>query len=208
MSERPQLHLVSVDHKLDLKLNMGDGPATPTAGFSGHETISRIRRKGMTSFIGVQPFAQDVPVLLDGFRENRSIEPQLERLLEFGGATKFRAYGPIHHEGDVYVFGDEPEFGTIPSVDVIRAEDGTLLKQRLVLKLEEFVPANEAGRKKEGKMGLSDAVPLEYVTVQGDTLAKVAHKLYHDWTRWKEIGRKNGIHDPHKVLPAGKTLIL
>jgi hypothetical protein len=208
MSDRPQLHLISVDRRLDLKVNMGDGPATPTAGFAGHETISRVRRKAMTSFTGLQPFAQDVPVMLDGYRENRSIERQLDRLLEFGGSTRFHAYGPIHREGDVYVFGEEPEFGTTPGPDVIRAEDGTLLRQRLVLKLEEYVPADLAGRKREGKIGLADARALEYTTVKGDTLVAIAHKLYHDWTRWKEIARKNNLHDPHKALPAGKTLTL
>lgn len=204
MSDRPQLHLISTDKQLDLHLNMGDGPATPTAGFSGYETISRVRRTAMTSFIGTQPFAQDVPVMLDGYRENRSIERQLEKLLEFGGRTKFHAFGPIHREGEIYVFGDEPEFG-----EAIRAEDGTLIRQRLTLKLEEFVSPDLAGRKKhEGKMGLADAVPLEYVTRKGDTLEKIAFRLYHDASRWKEIGRLNDIHDPHRVLPAGRHLTL
>src|SRR5580765_3305428 len=107
----PQLHLISLDKSVDIHVDMGDGPATPTAGFSGYETVSRIKRTGMTAFVGMQPFAQDVPVLIDGYRENRSIERKLEQLLSLGGATKFMAYGPIHREGGPYIFGDEPEFG-------------------------------------------------------------------------------------------------
>lgn len=203
----PQLHLVSADGSLDLKLNMGDGPATPTAGFAGYETVQRIRKKSMTAFVGVEPFAQDVPVMLDGYGENRSIERQLEKLLEFGGGTRFNAYGPIHRpsngNGDLYIFGDEPEFG-----ETIRASDGTLLRQRLTLKLQEFVPARISGRKR-GKTGVGQAVPLTF-TVFGDinTLAKIANHEYHDWTRWKEIGKKNGLSDPHRVLPAGRVLKL
>ncbi|HEY6731903.1 MAG TPA: hypothetical protein VI039_12885 [Solirubrobacterales bacterium] len=213
MSDRPRLHLISLDKRLDLLVNMGDGPATPTAGFAGHETVDRVRRKSLTSFVGVEPFAQDVPVLLDGYRENRSIQRQLDKLLEFGGQTRFRAFGPIHNEGLVYIFGDEPDFDSTPSTGVIRAEDGTLLKQRLVLKLQEYVAPGLAGKRREGKMGIGDAVPVEYVTRKGtatepETLANIAHRLYHDWTRWKEIGHKNGINDPHRVLPPGRHLKL
>ncbi len=201
---RPQLHLLSMDGQLDLKLSMGDGPATPTAGLAGYETVSRVRRKAMTAFSGLEPFQQDVPVMLDGFREDRSIERQLERLEEFGGSTRFHAYGPIHREGDVYVFGDEPEYG-----DAIRAEDGTLVRQRLTLKLMEFVAADIAGRRVgRGRTDVGPGRPVAYTTVAGDTAGKIAHKLYHDWTRWKEFGPKNGIKDPHKVLPAGRTLTL
>lgn len=201
---RPQLHLISLDGQLDLKLNMGDGPATPTAGLAGYETVPRVRRKAMTAFSGLEPFSQDVPVMLDGFREGRSIERQLEKLEEFGGPTKFHAYGPIHRAGDVYVFGEDPEYG-----EAIRDEDGTLLRQRLTLKLMEFVSADVAGkRRSRERTGVGPGRPLTYTTVGGDTAAKVAHKLYHDWTRWKEFGPKNGIKDPHRVLAAGRNLVL
>lgn len=200
---RPQLHLISLDKQLDLKLNMGDGPATPTAGLAGYETVSRVRKKAMTAFKGLEPFQQDVPVMLDGFREDRSIERQLERLEEFGGSTRFHAYGPIHREGDVYVFGDEPEYG-----DAIRAEDGTLVRQRLTLKLMEFVAADVAGRRVSRGRELGPSRPVAYTTVEGDYLALIAHKLYHDESRWQEIGRKNKIRDPYRVLPVGRTLTL
>lgn len=204
---RPQLHLISVDGDLDLRLNMGDGPATPTQGFSGYETVNRVRRVGMTAFVGTQPFAQDVPVMLDGFGENRSIERQLERLEEFGGATIFRAFGPIHRpsneSGLRYIFGDEPEFG-----EAIRAEDGTLIRQRLTLKLEQFVSADQAGKKQEPKIGVGKAIPLTCTTRKGDTLEKIAFRLYHDASRWKEIAKLNGLHGAHRVLPPGKELRL
>jgi hypothetical protein len=199
----PRLHLVSLDKSVDIHIDMGDGPATPTAGFSGHETVSRVRKKGMTAFVGVPPFAQDVPVMLDGFRENRSVQRTLEALEALGGATRFRAFGPIHHEGDIYIFGDEPEFG-----EAIRAEDGTLIRQRLTLKLEEYVSADQVGREVGGDGKVGQAIPLTYTTSKGDTLEEVAFRLYHDKSRWKEIGQKNGIANPLRALPAGRALKL
>jgi LysM domain len=201
---RPFLHLISVDGSLDLKLAMGDGPATPTAGMAGTEVVSRRRRKGMTTFAGLEPFQQDVPVLLDGYADNESIERQLGKLEEFGGATRFKALGPIHHPGEIYRMGDEPEYG-----EAIRSSDGTLVRQRLTLKLMEDVPVAAGKRgsgKKVGKLG--SAIPLTYTTVAGDTLGKIANKLWREWDRWKEIGVLNGIDDPHRVLKAGRTLIL
>jgi nucleoid-associated protein YgaU len=199
----PQLHLTATDPKVDLKVNMGDGPATPTAGYAGWEVVDRVRRKGMTSFAGLQPFQQDVPVLLDGYRDNRSVERTLDLLLSLGGGTIFKAFGPIYNPADRYVFGGEPEFG-----DTIRSEDGTLVRLALTLKLMEYVPADLAGRRKEPKVAVGRGVPVSYTTHAGDTLTKIAHAVYHDWKRWREIGDRNNLSDPHRILPAGKELKL
>jgi hypothetical protein len=201
---RPQLHLIAVDKSVDIKVDLGDGSSTPTAGFSGYETVPRIRKKGMTAFVGTPPFAQDVPVFLDGYRENRSIQREHDLLLSLGGSSVFWAYGPIDRPGLRYVFGDEPEFG-----ETIKAEDGTLLRRAITLKLEEWVPTDQAGQRVGPKVGVGQGVPLSYTTVQGDTLEKVAFKVFdHEWRRWKEIGQKNGRSDPHKLLPPGLELKL
>ena len=46
-----------------------------------------------------------------------------------------------------------------------------------------------------------------YVTQGGEDLWTVAKLLLGDGSRWREIARRNGIHDPHN-LPAGKELYL
>ena len=206
---RPFLHLVSVDGDLDLKVAMGDGPATPTAGIAGYETVARRRRKAMTAFAGLEPFQQDVPVLLDGYADNESVERQLERLEEFGGATRFKAEGPIHRSGEVYVMGDEPDFG-----EAIRNPRGVLVRQRLTLKLMEYVPATYAGKKRDTRRAgrvSQQAIPLTYDTMDGDTLWMIAAKFYGPFgaaANWKRIGKLNGISDPWRKLPGGRRIIL
>ncbi|HVQ60375.1 MAG TPA: LysM domain-containing protein [Solirubrobacterales bacterium] len=199
-----QLRLICKNPKVDVTVNMGDGPSTPTAGFSGWEVVDRVRRKGMTSRTGVEPFQQDVPIFLDGFSENRSVERPLEQILSLGEESAiFHAYGPIDRDGELFIFGADPEFS-----ERRKANDGTTVRARLTLKLMEYVPGNVAGRSRRGKEAIGEAVALTYTTVAGDTLTKIAHALYHDWTRWREIGRKNGITDPHRLLPPGRELKL
>lgn len=199
-----QLRLIASNPAVDIEVPMGDGPATPTAGYAGWEEVQRIERRAMTSFNGLPAFQQDVPIMLDGWREDRSIERQLEELEKLGGNVVFRAIGPIFRSGSRFVFGDEPEFG-----EMIRASDETLLRVRVTLKLMEFVRPDLAGTKPRPKHSVEMGIPLEY-TVHGedDTLAKIALALYHDRSRAIVIGRLNGITDVHKKLKIGRTLRL
>lgn len=204
-SSHPQLRLRAAKAEVDVTVDMGDGPATPTGGFAGWEEVARVGRRAMTAFNGLPAFAQDVPILIDGYREGRSVERQLQAVLALGGAVVFTAVGPIHRSGGRFVFGDEPEF-----TEQVRAEGTTaLIRVRMVLKLTEYVPAAVVGEKKKPHVALGEAIPLEYTVRQGDTLVNIAGRLYPgEAARWKQIGEKNGISDPHKKLKPGMELIL
>jgi len=45
-----------------------------------------------------------------------------------------------------------------------------------------------------------------YVVRKGDTLAKIAARVYGNANRWHEIAKLNGIRAPHKVLKVGRRL--
>jgi nucleoid-associated protein YgaU len=203
------LRLTCTDPKVDISVQMGDGPATPTAGVSSWEIIDRVEGKSITDRASVQPFSQDVPVLLDGYAKDNSVQRQLDELLSLGGEDPgvFRAYGPIHRPGIHYIYGGEPDFG-----EVIRDDDGTLLRQRLTLKLTEFVRPDVLGKKKRKKPGerglLGQAQALTYTVKAGDTVARIAHKLWGNWKRWREIADLNGIRDPYAKLQPGRVLKL
>lgn len=199
-----QLRLVAASPAVDISVDMGEGPATPTAGYAGWEEVQRIERRAMTSFHGLPAFQQDVPIMLDGWREDRSIERQLEEIEKLGDNVVFRAIGPIFRSGSRFVFGDEPEYG-----EMIRASDETLLRVRMTLKLMGYVTPNLAGTPPKPKHSIEMGIPLEY-TVHGDedTLAKIAYALYHDRSRAIVIGRLNGITDIHKKLKIGRVLKL
>jgi nucleoid-associated protein YgaU len=209
------LRLVCPDPKVDIRVQMGDGPATPTAGAANREVVSRAAgRRGVTVAASPPPFQQDVPIFLDGFRGQRSVQRQLDAILSLGDedAEPFRAYGPIHRDGALFVFGGEPDFG-----EAIRDDDegNTLIRQRLTLKLMIHNPPDPVKDRRRGKRGArarisaNVAVGGTYTTSAGDTLQSIAARLYNgDWRRWNEIGNKNGLSDPNKKLPAGKVLKL
>jgi len=193
---------------------MGDGPATPTAGAAGWEVASRTGgRRSITTRGSAPPFQQDVPIVLDGYRKERSVQRQLEQILSLGAedAEPFRAYGPIHRDGRLFVFGGEPDFDEQIRDD---NEGNNLIRVRMTLKLMEYVRPDRVKerkrrrkrRKGNGPIAAGVAVGGTYTTSKGDTLQSIAANLFLDWKRWKEIGDKNGLTDPNRKLPAGKVL--
>lgn len=199
-----RLRLVCDELGVDISVEMGDGPARPVQGLAAWEVIERVEGKGITDRSAVPPFAQEVPILLDGWADDRSVQPQLREIEKLGGlgAGIFRAFGPIHRPGIRYVLGAEPSFD-----GEIRDEDGDrLLRQRMVLTLLEHSPADRL--RTRGRIGIGPAIAVggTYTTKQGDTLSSIAAKLYRDASQWRKLGNKNDIHDPFRVLPAGRVL--
>ncbi len=205
--------------KIDIMVRLGDGPATPTAGFASWEVVDRVEGKGVTDRVGAPPFQQDVPIFLDGYAKDNSIQGQLNTLLRLGGpdAVPFRCTGPIHKPHLRYVFGGEPEFGEAIRDD--SEDDGRLLRQRVTLHLLEYVSPDTIRRRKRKigisnavvashAMGLSDAVPLSATVRAGDNLQTIVARELGDWTLWQEVGRKNGIRDPFKKLDPGRVIRL
>ncbi|HEX5592021.1 MAG TPA: LysM domain-containing protein [Solirubrobacterales bacterium] len=207
-----RLHLVCPELDVDLLVDMGDGPAQPISGLKAWERVERAEGKALTDRAPVDPFAQEVPILLDGWADSNSINPQLRELEKLGGedAEPFRAIGPIRRPGLRYILGGDPTWG-----EAVLDEDGDrLLRQRLTLVLEEYVSPDQLLRKKKQKKtrtlnwGSAIVAAGSYTTRKGDTLHKIALRLFGDVSRWREIGNKNNIHDPNRVLPAGKELKL
>jgi nucleoid-associated protein YgaU len=204
------LRLLCPELDVDISVTMGGAPATPVAGFAGWEDIERAEGKALTDRASVAPFEQEVPVFLDGYRKDNSVQGQLAEILKLGGedGQPFRAFGPIHRPGIRFVFGGEPDFG-----DAIRDDDGRLLRQELTLKLKEYVPPAQIHRKRKRRRlrrGVATYMPgnSTYVVAAGENLYTITGKLYGDPSRWREIGRKNGIRDPFRTLPAGRVLKL
>ena len=210
-----RLHIVSKEARLDFTVDMGNGPATLTGGLGGWQTVSVVDDVDLTDWIGQAPLTQDIPVFLDGFPDE-SVERDLKNIFKLGRNTDgrppvFEIDGPIHFPEAHWVL---PEGGIALDADsTIRSDNGTLLRQALTLSVLEYVPPDEVGRRKKKrkktKAGIADNRALTHtVPSGGETLARIAARELGSWEKWKLLGPKNDITDPHRVLPAGRVIRL
>lgn len=228
-----EVRIIAKSRSIDITVPMGDGPAVVTGGLGGWRTVERLDDIAFSSWEGQEPLTQDVPILLDGWGRNpASVERQLQTIFKLGrdfsgprsAPPVFTVYGPVFFEGKNWVLGDGGiELGT---QDTIREDDGTLVRQSLVLHLLEYVNPNQIKRDKHHDVKGAEEVTPEhqrgepaktggtafpgnsYTTKQGDTLVSVAAKLYGNWEAWKALGAKNGLKEANAKLKPGTVLLL
>jgi hypothetical protein len=203
---------------------MGDGPAIITGGLGGWQVVPRQDDVGSTDWEGQEPLTQDVPLLLDGFPDDESVEREWNTVKKLGrdavGDERvppvFKVWGPIEYggEGKAWIL---PDNGIQPNAQsIIRRDDGELLRIEFTLSLLEYIRPDTIKRhkKKKSKRGNpaktgGTAFPgTSYTVRKGDSLVSIAKDLYGDWKRWADIGKLNGLHDANRQLPAGMKLRL
>ncbi len=215
------VRIIATDPAIDITIPMGDGPAYPVGGFGGWVTVPLQDGIEAVDWEGQEPLREDVPLLLNGLEDDEPVDRQWNTVKKLGRDPNgderkppvFRVWGPLDApEGKSWVL---PAGGieVIPDEIVKRNGDGALLRIEFVLHLVEYIAPevikNRARRKK--KIGVSEARLAKgstYKVKKGDTLKTIAADLLGDADKWREIGRKNGLTDPNRVLPTGKVLKL
>jgi nucleoid-associated protein YgaU len=193
-----------------VRFDMGDGAAQITQGFGGMwETVSRSQKVAMTRFVGGDPVGQDVPIFLDGFRDDRSVQRELNRLLRQsipdrqGAPTIWRITGPIHFPAKLWILADI-EFG-----DAIRDPKKGLVRQQATLKLLEYVPPDQIKIRRRRTITPRGKKRF-YTSRSGDTLRAVARRFYGDGSLAKQLGKlqEKPIRDMGKRLDPGTKIRL
>lgn len=202
------------------RLYLGDGRAKPSGG-GGWAVVSRPKRKGGTRWEGQDPYTMSIPCLLDGFREDRSIEADYEFLRRMyrvptpqtGEPAVVRISGPVPLTQLRWVIQNVSE-GSAET----RA-DGQRTRQFLTVDLLEYVamdvliekqatsPAKVAQQRVA--TGTTPTAPTStqriHVAQAGDSLSVIAARLLGNANRWPEIATLNGLRDPNRVN-AGQQL--
>lgn len=184
----------------------GEGAPTVTDGYGTIETITRPLRRGLTRWTGSNPMQLSIPILLDGYRAGRSVEPQitnLERMAAVNGGEPLEV--TIDCTGDLVPHHDEHKW-FITGIDfgeAVISSRGLRLRQALTLQVTAKVSAtSEKSVAKRGRGSTNHA--RSYRVKAGDTLRSIARKVLGNPDRWVDIRRLNNISDPRIVGKPGK----
>lgn len=191
------------------------GPATVAAGYASWEVLDRPRRVGLPVFQGHAPYAMTLPLLLDGFIAQTTVEAEIARLERMarlvpgaGRPPVVRAAGPLPRGAMTDWVVSALEWGD----GVIRSpEDGRRLRQDVTVTLIQFVEADVVverspalrarARAAASRTGRPAPDPVRVVRQGERSLTQIAARELGAASRWREIARLNGIRDPKAIRP-------
>lgn len=217
-----------------ISMFLGDGVPRVDAGGGGWETINRPKWIGFTDWIGLTPFTLTVPVLLDGFRDNTSIEGDIDALYRLLRPTPIpttrppilRLAGPVPYTDLTWVLNG------IDHGDEVRRDDGPRTRAWITLTFLEYIPpdvsvtgrsspaeaaaeraaassaTNDAQSSAEsGTVAVAAPSGRTYTVRARDTLSSIAASQLGNYRRWPEIASMNQVRDP-RLLRVGQVLRL
>jgi len=215
------------------------GPVSPNPAkgkqmYGGWKEVKRKRRRSLKEWDGVDGLAIEIPIIIDGFAQEKSVENEVATLEHLAGRKQsgqqseepplmyFNSGGVVPHDyhknpGIDWVIGD------IIWGDADRREDGIRTRQAATVIVEEHVEDDVLGAltsaqrrklaqskraKKKGK-GAKQGKESRYVVKEGETLEKIAASQLGNSARWHELKKLNpSIRDPNKPLRAGTIVIM
>lgn len=129
-----------------IAFGLGEGKSDAST-MSNWEIVARPKRKGLTDWTGQDPYRLGVPILIDGFVEDRSVEPEIEYLRRLERVpydtvdgdrhpAVCRVAGPLPLVGLQWVI-EQVEWGD----EIRRASDGVRVRQAAIVHFLEFVNA-------------------------------------------------------------------
>jgi hypothetical protein len=186
---------------------LGGEPAKPT-GYGGWQSIPRPKRTPMSDWVAGEHPRMPLPILLDGFRENRSVQQSFDRLEAMARKKGQKRpptvsiAGPVHHTDVVWVI-ENIDWG-----DSYRNDDGVLVRQPATLELMEFEPGDVVTSSQRARDLAVFGPGSRYNVRAGDTLMKIAARKLGDADRWKEIAELNNLRDPRRKLKANLQIQL
>jgi hypothetical protein len=180
------VQIYCADPPRSLVVLLGSDPVKLTGGGGGWETVARPHQVGMTLWQGGDPFALQLPLMLDDFPERGSVEAAMRVLHRLARGDDDSEPG-ILEIGGVPLPADEWVIESLDYGDPIRGDNGLrLLRQPVTLALREYVPPEYVQLRRRA---LVKARPKTRVVLvkKGDTPAKIAHRCHCKWTALRDL---------------------
>lgn len=137
------VRVTTTDPPLRVVARLGDERPNVESGYGGWEEIERPRRAPLTTWKSSPGLHLTLPLLLDGFVENLSVEPQiarLERMARPGGANGEPPHIKISSQGSAVPYQDRTwVISDIAWGDALMNKGGNRVRQALTLTLLQFV---------------------------------------------------------------------
>lgn len=182
----------------------GDGPPVPVDGSAIIEQVARPGLRALTRERGWNPVSLDIPILLDGFRRNRSVEPEIAQLERMAGRSgqphtvKLDGTGSLVPYSGLTYYITNIDYGDqllSAAGERVRVSATVTVVQVVQAETEKSIAKRTKARAKHAK---------SYRVKKGDTLRSISRKVYGTPDRWDDIRRANDISDPRIVGTAGK----
>lgn len=207
----PELVIRSKGHT-PLRIGLGE-ELEIAGGVGGWARITRPRRQSLTEWQGYEGREMRVPVIFDGFADDRSVEREIRQLEKFGRKGRgdnhppvLTLKGPIPHSDLDWVIQDI-EWGRFD-----RRTDGQRIRQHATIIFWDFVdaditikrkrsPAKKSRDRNRGGKGQNDnkGSRRTYTVKRGDTLSSIAARRLGDSSLWRKIADLNDIRDPKRI---------
>lgn len=211
-----QVELLTEDFELSVRARLL-APPQPLGG-GGVEAVPRPQRRPLTVYRSPEAPGLTLELLLDGWREQRSVEPECRALEKLAGAFLPSDPGPekLIVVGDAvphcsgaealrhrWVISEQPDWNDDPAV--IRDVAGNRVRQAVALTLLLFTEATELQRVKPRQPKPKYKVAIAQ---KGDTYEKVAARRLGSKRLGRKLAQLNGDRDPTKKLREGHKVRL
>lgn len=204
----------------EVLMRHGDGPSIPSSD-AGWEFTKRPRNTSMTEWVGVDPYTLVVPIVMDQYSVDGSVEAAWETLR---GIARNRV-GPRNQPAVVSIACPIVPLtwlhwviqSLVPTTEYRRSPDGARSYIEATMTLYQWEPTDlavtVAGASVAQKVAAQTAASgggsssKTYTVKSGDTLSRIAATQLGDATKWQSIATLNGIRDPN-VIAVGQVLKL
>jgi len=203
--------------------SFADGAPLVTEGYGGWQVVNRPRARGIVEWQGRNPIQIEIPFMIDYWLsgvDNPGIHCEaqvtsLSRLCGVGGdkqppICRVDSQGVIPYDYTLrkHLFWVVENVVWDRELELRHPTTGRRLRCGGTLTIRQFITQRDILR--NIKPNTKAAVPKTYRVRHGDTLSKIANKMYHDPHMWKIIADANNIRDPRNLkidkvikIPAG-----
>jgi len=219
----PHHYVTLTDEQTGRSVRALRGESAPriTGGYGGWEQTSRPGRAALVTWKGVPPFRLSLPLIFDGILLSgggyASVDDDCQRLelmarppAAFHSPPVLTISGAVPRRSLKWVVDtDGLDWG-----DAVYHPDGYRVRQPVTVSLIQRVLGDEletlsaAEQTRQQDAGSLLTGPRIYLSVEGDTLQKIAAHIYGDYTQASILSTANDIRDVRKELDVGTRIRL